>query len=1157
MEETIMKVVYIVIFILILTSSALSSSWHHPLYVGGGGYWKARIPVQILNHTDKAMAGTPISLTIGTDRGELEMAGESALSVRVCDESGSEYLFDIVRGDGSSARDGVIEAGDRLVIPAECSANSSKTYYVYFNNLQAWPVPDFFEASPGIRNSSMESGEGQPSGWALDEGDEQHRVSYVAEDPHSGIYCLKTEVAEGAEATWIAARQTNIHIFGGCKYVLRGWVRADKAKGAVGWYIHVGNESNPMLLNRVLDAGDGTYNWRQVSFEFTAPEEANVASLGTVLYGTGTGWYDDVMLDIVDDSTSGKLPEIRVGEKEEMELAMESDAGSWIQTEGVEYSRRIPLRILNFEEEAIEDRLIYARLDSRLKMGQHDAMPLLVDSVSKAQPYILLGDGIMFFGRAAARSIARYNAYFSDNGDTDAGKLLTYESLIDHPANLVRNYSFEDGDVLPELWRKGPGEKGKRVSPGFLGSYCVKLDVEANDPLGWVGWRQEVPVKPDTSYFYGCYVRTENVDGQIKLHAHFHDARGDLSKEGGFFATSGSLQGTSDWTLLSSMLRTPGDTASVELHLTMNTRGTVWHDGVVLCEVVEASPGYIEHKDSKELTDYVVWQVNPLVKVFQEDPFVKESNEVGINIARNEKEPIQLAIRSPFPLVDILVTVQLPENAEGEKLDVSVHRVGYVPIDHPSSYYNTNLPSWRRAFPTSAGRTDGWAGWWPDPLLPMKKFDLLANVTQPVWITVSTSTKASPGVYSGMILVQCANSAEKRIPLKVKVWDFALPDETHLKVIYDLRNGRGWNFLSPENRRAWYKLMAEHRISPGLLTSPSIKYEDGDVIMDTKGFDEDAAYCLDKLKMNVFYTPWQFYCFGWGHPPRSFQGLQPFTPEYKTAYSICLKAFMDHLRENGWDRKVVHYISDEPHYRDEGIIPQMQKLCNMIHEAEPEIRIYSSTWGHVPAWNGYLDIWGVGAYGIFPVEEMEARLRAGDEFWFTTDGQMATDTPYCAIERLYPYYCWKYGASGYEFWGVSWWTYNPFKFGWHSYGRQSSAPGRYVSVRYPNGDGFLTYPGWLIGEDGPVSSIRLEQVREGIEDYEYLYLLKQNIDAAKEKGLDTSAAELALAAAEDLVTIPNAGGLRSTEIMPDPDAVSTIRFHIEEEIASLIKSLSR
>ena len=54
----------------------------------------------------------------------------------------------------------------------------------------------------------------------------------------------------------------------------------------------------------------------------------------------------------------------------------------------------------------------------------------------------------------------------------------------------------------------------------------------------------------------------------------------------------------------------------------------------------------------------------------------------------------------------------------------------------------------------------------------------------------------------------------------------------------------------------------------------------------------------------------------------------------------------------------------------------------------------------------------------------------------------------------------------------------------------------------------------------------------------------------------TGAAERILAAAEGLVTIPNAGGLRSTEIMPDPDAVSAVRFHTGEEIEGLMKALS-
>ena len=43
-----------------------------------------------------------------------------------------------------------------------------------------------------------------------------------------------------------------------------------------------------------------------------------------------------------------------------------------------------------------------------------------------------------------------------------------------------------------------------------------------------------------------------------------------------------------------------------------------------------------------------------------------------------------------------------------------------------------------------------------------------------------------------------------------------------------------------------------------------------------------------------------------------------------------------------------------------------------------------------------------------------------------------------------------------------------------------------------NGNGSIMYP----GSDGPVDSIRLEALRDGVEDYEYLYTLKQLVGRA-------------------------------------------------------------
>ena len=49
-----------------------------------------------------------------------------------------------------------------------------------------------------------------------------------------------------------------------------------------------------------------------------------------------------------------------------------------------------------------------------------------------------------------------------------------------------------------------------------------------------------------------------------------------------------------------------------------------------------------------------------------------------------------------------------------------------------------------------------------------------------------------------------------------------------------------------------------------------------------------------------------------------------------------------------------------------------------------------------------------------------------------------------------------------------------------------------------NGDGYLLYP----GPDGPVATIRLEAIRNGMEDYEYLWLLEQRMnEIAKRLGV--------------------------------------------------------
>jgi hypothetical protein len=269
---------------------------------------------------------------------------------------------------------------------------------------------------------------------------------------------------------------------------------------------------------------------------------------------------------------------------------------------------------------------------------------------------------------------------------------------------------------------------------------------------------------------------------------------------------------------------------------------------------------------------------------------------------------------------------------------------------------------------------------------------------------------------------------------RLHVWNFSLPVDRDFTAIYDVRSG----FLSeipgqaPEvTYQKLLELMADHRISPDrILPEPLFTFDNGSVAADYEKFDQAAAFFLDTLGVPQLYAPSVFYLFGWANPPVARFGEAPYPgpypyqdadrselrPKFKEAYQTVLDDFWGHLEEKGWDQHFVLYISDEPHYWEKGIIEQMQALCDMVHEVNPAIPIYSSVWGHVPDWDGYLDVWGIGHYGIVPAEEMEQLISAGDRLWFTTDGQMCIDTPYCAIERLLPHMAFHYGVEGYEFW---------------------------------------------------------------------------------------------------------------------------------------------
>jgi len=983
-------------------------------------------------------------------------------------------------------RTGVLASDDVVFVPAEVGTKSSATVYVYAGNDAAVPVPDFLAA--GFVNGDFENG---TTGWKAIETDSQHIATYEKSGGRNGSAGVKVEVAPGAEPTWVKWNQTGIPVAPGRSYRFTGWVRAENVVGIAGWFLHV-NGDKPMLLNPMLNAGSGSFGWKKVTCTFTAPATANNVTIGTVLRGTGCAWYDDA--EFVE---TGDNPALRVmpGEVELLTFRAARAGDGMV------------VRVLNPDDKPTGEVMVHVDARRVRSLFPVSALP--------------------------ARSVS----------EIPIASEYDHERLVNSPLNLA-----------PHAGTNGWTRFGATTR---FGEYSLEFTLPAEAKPNWTGWRSEpIPVEPNATYLYSGFLKAEGVSGTVALHAHVHDANGKTM----FVSTHPQVGSDSGWVKSSTFIQTPGDGTSVTLHLTMNTHGTLRHKGIVFCRVL---PGEIvKAKTGRPSQGLQVWEVNPLVKVFPDDAPGKPARSVSVECASNEYEPFELALRSATTLKNVQVSVSELTNGKAKLPPVKVDRIGFVPIDHPSGYYHSEAKDWERRLPRGHGATDGWAGEWPDPLIPNAPFDLVANRAQPVWFTVRVPAEATPGEYRGEVMIRgFAESGSRlsaatkggrgaeapptllRFPVRVTVLPFALPKSTRLKTIFDFRfHGK------TEERRVWLRFMAEHRLGISHIDpSPVFTYKDGKVTMDAAAFDEDARFCLDELGMPVAYTPWFFYMFGWAYPPKKIFGLEPFTAEYNDAFQQAYRLFSDHVKQRGWHDKFVYYISDEPHFHNqEFVVEQMKKLCALIHEVDAKIPIYSSTWRHCRDWDDSLDLWGVGQYGCFPVAEMERQRQRGKHFWFTCDGQMATDTPYLATERMLPYYCFKYGATGFEFWGINWYTYDPWERGWHKFIRQSDDGKRHYWIRYPNGDGYLAYP----GTNGPVSTIRLEQVREGLEDYEALAMLSE---LAKKAGKRNGAGERALAMARDLVTIPNAGGLRSTEILPDPDKIPKIRKAVNAAIANMLK----
>ncbi|HOV75505.1 MAG TPA: DUF4091 domain-containing protein [Candidatus Hydrogenedentes bacterium] len=335
---------------------------------------------------------------------------------------------------------------------------------------------------------------------------------------------------------------------------------------------------------------------------------------------------------------------------------------------------------------------------------------------------------------------------------------------------------------------------------------------------------------------------------------------------------------------------------------------------------------------------------------------------------------------------------------------------------------------------------------------------------------------------------------------------------------------------------------------------------------DWTAWDAAMTCAMDTYHFNSFRLPIQGMGGGTFHErwEPSLLGYGEHTPEYQAAFRGYCRSLQEHLREKGWLPYSYVYWFDEPEPRDyEFVMNGFRRLKDVAPDLPRML-----TEQVEPALVGGPNIW-CPLTPAYSMEAADARRAEGDRFWWYVC--CGPKEPYCtlfldhpAVElRVWLWQTWQRKIDGILVWETNYWNsrpaypdpdhpQNPYEdtMSWtEGYG---TPPG--TKLPWGNGDGRFIYPPEAAADgrpadpvlEGPVDSIRWEMLRDGIEDYEYLAILRRMID---ERGPELSGEKRAAYSA--LLEVPADITSDLTTFTRDPEPIEKRRETIARAIESL------
>ncbi len=607
----------------------------------------------------------------------------------------------------------------------------------------------------------------------------------------------------------------------------------------------------------------------------------------------------------------------------------------------------------------------------------------------------------------------------------------------------------------------------------------------------------------------------------------------------------------------------------------------------VLILIVTGSMGWADTHDSFRLSDTHSLEKLRLEKEFHTER--KPAETIYINAARNEAESFQLIVIPTDQTLEGVTVETSPLTGPGT-IELKWRIVDYVQTGKPG-------------YPVS------YVGWWPDPLLHPSVMTVPVDRVGVLWCSVLVPERATPGEYKGTISVRWAQE-EKTVKVQLRVWDFTIPRPGTLAMPFGLYAPilSRWQYgMAPyeekmpvEKFAQWCEFMGEYRLTP-----KNIGYEYVDRFVNEKPMPQmgaDASKYISGIPEPGIETRKDLHY----HQSEAGTALAPveveknlrvdmtdlhktvgiLAPRYYPDYSLGLyrlptapffregliqknpqavaRPYDVHARE--WQRqnlpgKVFVYGVDEP--RDT-LLGFLRETYLVIKKDYPDIKIMQTISHKNPSkLIGAADIWCPLTPSLAS-DFYQQRREAGDMLWSYVcvsprDGRHANffiDEP--AIDhRVLFWQCRQYGVTGFLYWAVCWW--DGFASPADSQVHFPDIPLRIEDhIMYKrakvNGDGFLMYPD---KDFNPMPSIRLEVIRDGVEDYEYFVLLDlliERFSASPESKSEQNKA--LLQKARELSRVPETISKDIVSFTRDPKTIFDQRKALGEMIETLTIALA-